>query len=119
MAESKPAPSSSFVYDLEEDFFDRFNLKKVLELGKGVSGEVFLTTSTAGPSRKLAVKVFSLDEEHRELNLRMFTTEVEIMRLYKIAFSQTILVCMRDSLVTNCSEYFCDTIIAELNAQAD
>ncbi|GFO26595.1 serine/threonine-protein kinase ht1 [Plakobranchus ocellatus] len=80
MAESKPAPSSSFVHDLEEDFFDRFNLKKVLVLGQGVSGEVFLTTSTAGPSRKLAVKVFSLDEEHRELNLRMFTTEVEIMR---------------------------------------
>ncbi|GFN74418.1 serinethreonine-protein kinase ht1 [Plakobranchus ocellatus] len=79
MAESKPSPSSSFVHDLEEDFFDKFNLKKVLELGQGVSGEVFLTTSTAGPSRKLAVKVFSLDEEHRELNLRMFTTEVETM----------------------------------------
>ncbi|GFO11215.1 histone h3 [Plakobranchus ocellatus] len=79
MAESKPSPSSSFVYDLEEDIFDKFNLKKVLVLGQGVSGEVFLTTSTAGPSRKLAVKVFSLDEEHRELNLRMFTTEVETM----------------------------------------
>ncbi|GFO43977.1 AGC family protein kinase [Plakobranchus ocellatus] len=79
MAESKPEPSSSFVYDLEEDFFDRFKLKKVELLGKGISGEVFLTTSTAGPSRKLAVKIFSLHEDVRERNLRHFTTEVETM----------------------------------------
>ncbi|GFO16257.1 CaMK family protein kinase [Plakobranchus ocellatus] len=83
MAESKAAPSSSYVHDLEEDFFDRFSLKKVVMLGKGASGEVFLTTSTAEPGRRLAVKIFSLDEAVRESKLRQFTKEVEFRQSMK------------------------------------
>ncbi|GFO16256.1 hypothetical protein PoB_004276100 [Plakobranchus ocellatus] len=81
MAESTPEQNPTLVYDLEEDFFDRFNLNKVRPLGKGMAGEVFLTTSKAGSGRKLAVKIFSLDEDVRERSLRQFTTEAGVMQV--------------------------------------
>ncbi|GFN86836.1 serine/threonine-protein kinase [Plakobranchus ocellatus] len=80
MAESTPEQNPTVVYDLEEDFFDRFNLNKGRLLGKGMAGEVFLTTSRAGSGRKLAVKIFSLDEDVRERSLRQFTTEAGVMQ---------------------------------------
>ncbi|GFO00241.1 rac family serine/threonine-protein kinase homolog [Plakobranchus ocellatus] len=78
MFESATEPK--LLYNLEEDFFDRFNLKKVRLLGKGMAGEVFLTTSRDGSGRKWAVKLFALDEDVRERNLRHFTTEAGVLQ---------------------------------------
>ncbi|KAK3766931.1 hypothetical protein RRG08_040450 [Elysia crispata] len=69
------------VYDLEgEDFFERFNLKRVKVLGKGMAGEVFLVKPKSGSGRMLAVKKFSLLEDVRERSMRQFSTEAGVVQ---------------------------------------
>ncbi|RUS68935.1 hypothetical protein EGW08_023304 [Elysia chlorotica] len=81
MAESVNPETSTTIYDLEgEDFFQRFNLKKVKSLGRGMSGEVFLVKSKSGSGRMLAVKTFSLSEDVRERSMRQFSTEAGVMQ---------------------------------------
>ena len=84
MAESVNSENSTTVYDLEgEDFFERFNLKRVKELGKGMAGEVFLVKPKSGSGRMLAVKKFSLLEDVRERSMRQFSTEAGVMQVRK------------------------------------
>ncbi|KAK3749631.1 hypothetical protein RRG08_049145 [Elysia crispata] len=81
MAESVNSENSTTVYDLEgEDFFERFNLKTVKVLGKGMAGEVFLVKPKSGSGRMLAVKKFFLSEDVRERSMRQFSTEAGVMQ---------------------------------------
>ncbi|RUS74281.1 hypothetical protein EGW08_017956 [Elysia chlorotica] len=81
MAASVDTETPTKIYDLEgEDFFQRFNLKTVKSLGRGMSGEVFLVKSKSGSGRMLAVKKFSLSEDVRERSLRQFSTEAGVMQ---------------------------------------
>ncbi|GFR65739.1 protein kinase, partial [Elysia marginata] len=82
MAGSAMVEKPTTVYDLEnEDIFERFNLKKVQFLNKGMSGEVFLVTSRTKPGKKLAVKTFDLSSDDvRDRSLRQFSTEAGVMQ---------------------------------------
>ncbi|GFS00620.1 hypothetical protein ElyMa_006403000 [Elysia marginata] len=82
MAGSATVEKPTTVYDLEnEDIFERFNLKKVQFLNRGMSGEVFLVTSKTKPGKKLAVKTFDLSsDEVRDRSLRQFSTEAGVMQ---------------------------------------
>ena len=80
IAESVNSENPTTVYDLEEeDFFERFNLKRVKALGKGMAGEVFLVEPKSGSGRMLAVKKFFLSEDVRERSKRQFSTETGVM----------------------------------------
>ena len=93
MAESVNSENPSRVYDLEEeDFFERFNLKRVKVLGKGMAGEVFLVKPKSGSGRMLEVKKFSLLEDVRERSMRQFSTEAGVMQVRKIIWN-TLLKC--------------------------
>ena len=78
MAQATSSDGPTVIYDLDEDFFERFNLKKGKILGKGMAGEVYLVSSLAHPERHRAVKIYSLADDVRERNLRHFYTEAGV-----------------------------------------
>ncbi|GFS09042.1 serine/threonine protein kinase [Elysia marginata] len=81
MAKMVSKKHNTVIYDLkDEDFFERFSLKREKVLGKGLSGEVILVTSNNGAGQKLAVKTFSLSGDDRKRKMREFTTEVRVMQ---------------------------------------
>ncbi|KAK3700315.1 hypothetical protein RRG08_033592 [Elysia crispata] len=81
MAESVKSEKPTVICDLEgEDFFERFSLKRVKVLGKGMAGEVFLVKAKNGSGRMLAVKKFSFSEDVRERSMRQFSTEAGVMQ---------------------------------------
>ncbi|KAK3766927.1 hypothetical protein RRG08_040446 [Elysia crispata] len=104
MAESVNSENPTTVYDLEgEDFFERFNLKRVKVLGKGMAGEVFLVKPKSGSGRMLAVKKFSLSEDVRERSMRQFSTEAGVMQIIVLTISSCYMshVALNDNKLEN------------------
>ncbi|XP_059152325.1 uncharacterized protein LOC131938336 [Physella acuta] len=77
MAESM-APHTALLLDLDEDYFDRFQLKRGPVIGKGMSGQVILATSKTRKYR-LAVKMFSMLNQDDDRNKQLHEQEVKAM----------------------------------------
>ena len=69
----------------DEDFFEKFNLKKLRLLGEGMSAKVYLVQGCSG--RLMAVKKFSLLDGHRERNTCLFKQEVRAMQVRDLLFT--------------------------------
>ena len=82
MAESVNTETPIMISDLkDEDFFTKFDLKKLKVLGEGMSGKVYVVQRRNGTGRLIAVKEFSFLDGHREWNSRLFTNEAGFMQV--------------------------------------
>ena len=64
----------------DEDFFEKFSLKKLL--GEGMSAKVYLVQGSS--ARLMGVKKFSFLDGHRERNTCLFKQEVRAMQVREL-----------------------------------
>ncbi|RUS69215.1 hypothetical protein EGW08_023022 [Elysia chlorotica] len=64
----------------DEDFYKKYNLKKVKLLGEGMAGKVYLVKPRSGPGKLQAVKEFSFSRDVVERSMKQFTTEARVMQ---------------------------------------
>ncbi|GFS15604.1 CBL-interacting serine/threonine-protein kinase 20 [Elysia marginata] len=80
MAEQVSKENQVIIHDFrEEDFFEKYGLKKLKFLGKGMSGEVILVSQRSS-FQLFAVKVFSLASDDKEKRMREFYREAQVMQ---------------------------------------
>ncbi|RUS88630.1 hypothetical protein EGW08_003589 [Elysia chlorotica] len=70
------------IHKFEDDFYQKYNLKKVQFLGEGMAGKVYLVKPKSGRGRWQAVKEFShYPTEVRERNMKHFVMETTVMQV--------------------------------------